>query len=130
MAEIARRVNLGNMIKEQHFLGQEDAMSTEIKKVYESACYDGVLVNKYELLDNAYRASGGFEDGSYLVPHPREQSAKYIRRRNLAYYINYVKPVGWRMSTLRWSCCSHVNSVTWARRFTRAAAATTKCCST
>lgn len=93
MAEIARRVNLGNMIKEQHFLGQEDAMSTELKKVYESACYDGVLVNKYELLDNAYRASGGFEDGSYLVPHPREQSAKYIRRRNLAYYINYVKPV-------------------------------------
>lgn len=93
MAEIARRVKLGNGIQEQHFIAQEDGMSQELKKIYEAAGYNGVLIDKYELLDNAYRASGGFEDGSYLIPHPREQAEKYIRRKNMSYYINYVKPV-------------------------------------
>lgn len=93
MAEIARRIKLGNTIQEQHFVGTEKFMSSELKKIYESANYNGVLINKYELLDNSYRASGGFEDGSYLIPHPREQEEKYIRRKNMSYYINYVKPV-------------------------------------
>lgn len=93
MAEIARRLKLGNTIREQTFIGAEQFMSNELKKIYEAASYNGVLINKYELLDNSYRASGGFEDGSYLIPHPREQYEKYVRRKNMSYYINYVKPV-------------------------------------
>ena len=93
MAEIARRLKLGNTIREQTFIGAEQFISNELKKIYEAASYDGVLVNKYELLDNSYRASGGFEDGSYLIPHPRELADKYVRRKNMSYYINYVKPV-------------------------------------
>jgi len=93
MAEIARRLKLGNTIREQTFIGTEQFMSNELKKIYEAASYNGVLVNKYELLDNSYRASGGFEDGSYLIPHPRELAEKYVRRKNMSYYINYVKPV-------------------------------------
>ena len=93
MAEIARRLKLGNTIREQTFIGAEQFMSNELKKIYEAASYNGVLVNKYELLDNSYRASGGFEDGSYLIPHPRELADKYVRRKNMSYYINYVKPV-------------------------------------
>lgn len=93
MAEIARRLKLGNTIREQTFIGAEQFMSNELKKIYEAASYNGILVNKYELLDNSYRASGGFEDGSYLIPHPRELAEKYVRRKNMSYYINYVKPV-------------------------------------
>ena len=93
MAEIARRLKLATGIQEQHFIGQEDFMSNELKKIYEAATYNGVLINKYELLDNSYRASGGFEDGTYLIPHTAETEQKYIRRKNMSYYINYVKPV-------------------------------------
>lgn len=51
------------------------------------------MPNKYKLLDDCYRASGGFEDGAYLIAHPREPADKYNRRRGLSYYCNYVKPV-------------------------------------
>ena len=50
-------------------------------------------VDKYTLLDDAYRASGGFEDGTYLIPHPSEGAPKYRRRQRMAYYVNYVKPI-------------------------------------
>ena len=90
MAEIARRLKLATGIQEQHFIGQEDFMSNELKKIYEAATYNGVLINKYELLDNSYRASGGFEDGTYLIPHTAETEQKYIRRKNMSYYINYL----------------------------------------
>lgn len=93
MTQIARRLKLGNTIREQTFIGAEQFISNELNKIYEAASYNGVLVNKYELLDNSYRASGGFEDGSYLIPHPRELADKYVRRKNMSYYINYVKPV-------------------------------------
>ena len=95
--------NTNNTIKSLHYyipdeskselLNVFNAYSSALQKVYSSAGYNGVLIDKYELLDNAYRASGGFEDGSYLIPHPREQAEKYIRRKNMSYYINYVKPV-------------------------------------
>lgn len=67
--------------------------SETMKQLMLTAGYDGILVDKYELLDNAYRASGGFEDGSYLIPYPSERAEKYLRRKHMAYYINYVKPV-------------------------------------
>lgn len=67
--------------------------SETMKQLMLTANYSGQLINKYDLLDNAYRASGGFEDGSYLIPYPSERAEKYLRRKHMAYYINYVKPV-------------------------------------
>lgn len=50
-------------------------------------------IEDYKFLNDAYYNEGGFKDGSYLVPHPRETPEKYARRRALAYYLNYVAPV-------------------------------------
>lgn len=47
----------------------------------------------HKFLNDAYYGKGGFKDGSYLVPHPRETPEKYARRKALAYYLNYVAPV-------------------------------------
>lgn len=49
--------------------------------------------NKYVLLDDSYSGSGGYEGGSYLIPHPRETAQKYNNRQRMSYYCNYVKPV-------------------------------------
>lgn len=75
------------------FLETEEQYSELIKQLASIAKYDGNLIGKYELLDNAYRASGGFETGDYLIPHPSEKAEKYVRRKNMSYFINYVKPV-------------------------------------
>ena len=53
----------------------------------------GTTIDKYQLLDDSYRASGGFEDGQYLIPHPSEGLPKYKRRQRMGYYVNYVKPI-------------------------------------
>lgn len=58
-----------------------------------AARYSGLIIDRYQLLDDAYRASGGFEDGTYLIPHPSEGDAKYIRRKKMCYFVNYVKPI-------------------------------------
>ena len=75
------------------FLEVEEQQSELIKQLSMIASYNGQLIGKYELLDNAYRASGGFETGEYLIPHPSERAEKYVRRKNMSYFINYVKPV-------------------------------------
>ena len=75
------------------FTDAEQYTSESIRMALLSAPFKGGVPNKYELLDNAYRASGGFETGDYLIPHPREGIDKYNRRKCLAYYTNYVKPV-------------------------------------
>ena len=77
----------------EEFTTSEYNMNETMKRLLSSAFYDGKLVDKYELLDNAYRATGGFETGEYLIPHPSEGDDKYNRRKNSAYFINYVKPV-------------------------------------
>ncbi|GAB6043588.1 phage portal protein [Endothiovibrio diazotrophicus] len=46
-----------------------------------------------KVLIAAYRGDGGFEDGSYLVSHPRESETKYAKRKALAVYPNYTKKV-------------------------------------
>jgi len=50
------------------------------------------LTGEQFLLD-AYEGKGGFLDGSYLIPHPRESKEKFKRRKELAVYPNYVKKV-------------------------------------
>lgn len=46
----------------------------------------------YRLLMDGYNGTGGFSDGSYLRQHPRESPTKYQLRKDLAYYLNYLKP--------------------------------------
>ena len=46
----------------------------------------------YRLLLDGYNGTGGFSDGSYLRQHPRESPTKYQLRKDLAYYLNYLKP--------------------------------------
>lgn len=50
-------------------------------------------VDDYQLMDDAYKGAGGFKDGDYLVPHPRETVEKFERRKSMAYFLNYVKTV-------------------------------------
>jgi len=50
-------------------------------------------VDGYTFMEDAYRGSGGFKDGTYLEPHPRETVSKYNRRKSMSYYLNYVKTV-------------------------------------
>ena len=47
----------------------------------------------YDFLEDAYSGGGGFKDGRYLIPHPREDYEKLLNRKELAYYSNFVKPV-------------------------------------
>lgn len=52
-----------------------------------------ILIDKYELLRNAYYGTGGFESGDYLAPHKRELLENYENRKAIAYFLNYVAPV-------------------------------------
>lgn len=75
------------------FTNAEKHMSETMRVVLKHIPYTDGIPNKYELLDNAYRGTGGFETGEYLIPHPVETPDNYGRRKALAYYTNYVKPV-------------------------------------
>ncbi|WP_110955201.1 hypothetical protein [Anaerosinus massiliensis] len=65
---------------------------SEYQIVKHAAPFLGDISDKYLLLKDAYSGTGGFEDGTYLVPHPREPLDKYVRRCFMAYYCNYTKP--------------------------------------
>jgi hypothetical protein len=52
-------------------------------KVRELSAYDFVL--------DTYEGANGYRDGSYLIPHPREQF--YETRRESSYYVNAYAPV-------------------------------------
>lgn len=71
----------------------EKITSEAVKQALFSSKFCGEPIGKYSLLDNSYRATGGFETGEYLIPHPSELIDKYRRRQHLSYYPNYVKPV-------------------------------------
>ena len=49
--------------------------------------------NEKRLVRNAFYGSEGFADGSYLMKYDRETAENYATRRNLAYYMNYTKPM-------------------------------------
>ena len=48
-------------------------------------------VNVYEFMTHAEAGTGGFRTGTYLVPHDREMF--YRKRRQLAFYKNFTRPV-------------------------------------
>ena len=45
------------------------------------------------LLRDAYHGTGGFETGSYLVQYPVENATKFLRRQQISYYLNYLRPI-------------------------------------
>ena len=47
----------------------------------------------YQLLRDAYFGDGQFEGGGALVKHERESAGNYVKRRALAYYLNYTGPI-------------------------------------
>lgn len=48
-------------------------------------------VNVYAFMDDAHDGTGGFRNGTYLIPHAREMF--YEERKQLAYYKNFVRPI-------------------------------------
>lgn len=93
MSSVKKRVVLGNEVVTDEFLDSESTANELMKNLLYSAQYSSNSIDKYQLIDDSYRADGGFANGSYLIPHPRERQDKYNRRKNMAYYINYVKPI-------------------------------------
>jgi len=59
---------------------------------YQNTRIDIRNINKYKFVTEAFEGSGGFCDGSYLLPHARE--AWYEERQAMSFYRNYIKPVG------------------------------------
>lgn len=47
----------------------------------------------YELIKDAYLSQGGFQDGSYLEPFPRETQERIQARRKLAVNVNLVRRI-------------------------------------
>ena len=66
----------------EHFEQVEDSYNELVQQFILGADYSGGKINRYKLLDDSYRGSGGFETGD-----------KYRMRQDLAYYINFVKPI-------------------------------------
>jgi hypothetical protein len=88
-----RRTLMGSDGDIEVFEHHEHKMSEALKQLmYNLPFYDS-LNSKYRLLEDAYYGKGGFANGDYLIPHPRENFDKYNRRKQLSYYTNYVKPV-------------------------------------
>lgn len=88
-----RRQVLGEGLAVSTYTESEKAMNETMQMILLNAPFTADYIDKYELLDDSYRGTGGYEDGTYLISHPREKADKYNRRRQLAYYTNYVKPV-------------------------------------
>ena len=57
--------------------------------------FDDILEDQHDhkLLFDAYYGKGGFKKGFFLFKHPRESQKKYDRRRKMAYYSNYLRPI-------------------------------------
>jgi len=72
---------------------QEDHFQTSSDpRVSDTNTYTDILsVNKYVFLDHSYYGTGGFRDGTYLIPHDREMF--YMKRRSFSVYKNFLKPV-------------------------------------
>jgi hypothetical protein len=47
---------------------------------------------QFQVVANALDGAGGFYDFTYLIQHPREPDTKYVRRQELAWYDNRLKP--------------------------------------
>jgi hypothetical protein len=74
------------------FIGQSKDPANYRLDTYNTRTAIGVLnIPDSMFLDDAYSGQGGFLNGKYLVPHVRESD--YNRRRQLAYYRNFLRPI-------------------------------------
>ncbi len=64
-----------------------DSAGTEQTSAYRSVTNE----NPYEFVTHAHEGTGGFRDGTYLIPHEREMF--YNKRRENAFYKNWLKPI-------------------------------------
>ena len=48
-------------------------------------------LSAYDFVQHTYDGSRGYRDGTYLIPHPREQF--YETRRESSYYVNAYRPI-------------------------------------
>ena len=79
---------------EKHFdttsTGYDDG--TGDAKVSDTLSYTSVnTVNKYVFMGHTHGGTGGYRDGTYLIPHDREMF--YRKRRDFSVYKNFLKPV-------------------------------------
>lgn len=54
--------------------------------------YDS-LIDEWRFYVSAYFGGRMYKEGNYLIRHPFESSANYMRRREISYYYNYCGPV-------------------------------------
>lgn len=50
-------------------------------------------ISDYQLMRDAYRGSGGFKNGAYIVRHRREDDEDLAERQQVSHFHNYVAPV-------------------------------------
>lgn len=66
-------------------------MTNDHKYNDQSAAVDVNTLDQYVFMDYAFSGTGGFRDGTFLVPHTSERF--YTPRRKLAFYKNFVQPI-------------------------------------
>ena len=54
---------------------------------------EAIVKSDYQFLEDAYTGGGGFKTGDYLVKRPREKTDSFQVRKELCYYLNYVRSV-------------------------------------
>jgi hypothetical protein len=47
---------------------------------------------RFNFISTALNGTGGFADGSNLVQYPRESNEKFERRKQIAWYVNHLRP--------------------------------------
>lgn len=55
-----------------------------------------VDISRFQFMAEALTGTGGFANGEYLVRYPREDDAKFERRKAIAWYANALRPAGQR----------------------------------
>lgn len=81
----------GNFISETKFDLVTSGTSQDRDVNYRHTHINVNTVNPYVFMDHSYFGTGGYRDGSYLIPFTRESD--YMGRRELAAYKNYVRPI-------------------------------------
>lgn len=79
-------------------IGETKTIQTDLQTSSPQMTQDGdytslSAISVYEFMTHAFDGVGGFRNGHYLVPHTAELKMNYDRRRDLAFYKNYVYPI-------------------------------------
>jgi hypothetical protein len=53
---------------------------------------NGIDTSRFTFIGDSLNGSGGFANGGNLVQFPRESDAKFLKRKELAWYVNHLKP--------------------------------------